>query len=179
MTDYPTGRYAGRDVIIDFDAKKVKVRRVTGWLFWKREEWADVPPESIGLNTWWSKSIRVGRERFSIKDLPLALGQISRGLGVVRLDSQCATRIWEDPRSVRGDNVAIDFSSHELVTFYPTSPTSRPTLVKPFSAIAAIVDSDPPRAVIYDATLGREEELIGLPLTPADLADRLGVELIK
>jgi hypothetical protein len=179
MTDCPTGRYEGKDVIVDFGTKEVKVRQVKGWLFWRREEWVDVPPESIGLNTWWSRSLRVGRKRFCIKDIPLTLEQISRGLGVVRLDPQCAVRIWEGPRSVKGDNVAIDFSSRELVTFYPTSSQSRPTFVKPFSAITGVVDSAPPRIIIYNATFGREEELKGLPMTAATVADRLGVVLIK
>jgi hypothetical protein len=178
MTDNPRGRYEGRDVVIDFDAKKIRVRRVTGWLFWKREEWLEVSPQSMGLNTWWTGSLRVGFERYSIADLPLTLEQISRGLGVVRLDSECAERIWEDPHSVKGDNVAIDFSSRELVTFYSTGPQSRPTLVKPFSALRGVVDSDPPRIIIYDASY-RQEEMRGLPLTASTLAERLGVELVK
>jgi hypothetical protein len=176
MTNYPTGHYEGRDVVIDFDAKKVKVRRVTGWLLWKQEEWLDIPLESLQLNTWWSRSLGVGLEKFSIADLPLTIEEISRGLGLVRLDAQGAVRIWEDPHSIKGDNAAIDFSSCELVTFYPASPQSRPTLVKPFSAIAGVIDSDPPQII---TSFDQEEELRGLSITAADLAERLGVKLIQ
>jgi hypothetical protein len=178
MADHPTGRYEGQDVVIDFDKKEVKVRRVTGWLFWKREEWVDAPLERLQPNTWWSRSLGVGLEKFSIRDLPLTIEEISKGLGVTRLDSQCAVRIWESPHSIRRDNVAIDFSSCELVTFYPTSPQSRPTLVIPFSAIAGVVDRDPPRIIKKNVTFGQEEEIRGLPISAATLAEKLGVELI-
>lgn len=179
MTKYPTGRYEGRDVVIDFGTKEVKVRRITGCLLWRREEWLDASLDSIHLNTWWSRSIGVGAERFSIKDLLLTVEEISRGLGVMRLDTQCAVRIWEDQHSVKGDNIAIDFSSHELVIFHSTGPATGPTIVTPFSAIAGVLDSAPPRISMKDVTLGREVETKGLPLTAATLAERLGVALIE
>jgi len=179
IADYPTGRYEGRDVVIDFDTKEVKVRRVTGWLFWKREEWLDAPLASIHLNTWWSRSLGVGSERYSIKDLPLTVEVVSRGLELMRLDTQCAVRIWEDLHSVKGENIAIDFSSCELVIFHYTGSTTGPTTVIPFSALEGIVDSDPPRFIMKDLALGREVKIRGLPLNAATLAERLGVEVVE
>jgi hypothetical protein len=179
MTKYPTGRYEGRDVVIDFDTKEVKVRRITGCLLWRREEWLDVPLESIHLNTWWSRSLGVGAERFSVKDLSLTVEEISRGLGVMRLDTRDAVRIWEDQHSVKGDNIALDFSSRELVIFHSTGPATGPTMVTPFSAIEGVIDSEPPQIIMRDATFGREVGMKGLSMTAATLADRLGVVLIK
>src|SRR5512139_1148911 len=110
MPNYQRSIYQGRVVSIDFNAKKVRVRRYLRWLFWKPGEWSDVPLEDLDLNTWWPQSIGTSIGRFSISDLPLTIKQISEGLGVVRLDSQGASRIWESARSLKGENVALDFT---------------------------------------------------------------------
>jgi hypothetical protein len=178
MTDL-TGRYEGRDVVIDFDTMEVKVRRVSGWWKWRQEEWLDVPLTSLAINTYWPSKLDTTFGKFSIADLPLTLEEISRGLGVIRLDTQCAVRIWKDSRSVKGDNVAIDFLSRELVLFHSTGPRSRPTIVIPFSAVAGIVDSESPRILIKNVTFGQEWEIRGLPITAKTLAEKLDVELIR
>lgn len=166
-----TGTYTGRDVIIDFDAQRIRVRRVEGGWFKKRsEEWVDIG-DAFSLNSFYAQSIDTRLGRFFFRDLPLTNADLSHGFGKPRLDGERAAALLAAPDALKGANVAFDFAARELA-FTP------PDLVFPFSSIAGIIDGSPPQLQERRPKMGSGRwPLQGLPISLRELAERLGVPL--
>jgi hypothetical protein len=167
-----SGVHRGRDVIVDFDRQAVQVRRVSGGLFRKREEWIDIG-NKFTLNSYYPQHVETDYGRFSFRDLPLSNADLSWGFNMMRLDAATSARIKNSPGAVKGTYMAIDFTTREIAL----SPSS---LVLPFSAIAGVVDGDPPRLREKTTIPGSNDHpMTGLPLTAKEAADRLGVPLLR
>jgi hypothetical protein len=172
MNPLPSGVYPGRNVIINVDIPQVQVRYVHGPFWRQREEWRVVPLGQLGLNTWYPQSVETRGERFSFADLPLTLRDISEGLGVERLDGDSVARIWNNPNTVKGRFLAIDFATGEVA--FKTS-----AYVLPFTGIAGVLAGDPPHLVYkhHAQSIGRHPTT-DIPLDAAALSRKLHVPLL-
>lgn len=160
-------------MIIDFDAPQIQVRYESGFLWRKREEWIVVPLGQLGLNTWYPQSVEKSGMRFSLADLPLTLRDISEGLGVQRLDGDSVARIWNNPQSLKGRFLAIDFTTSE-VAFKSSA------YVLPFTGIAGVVAGNPP-ALQYTHHRGSfgQHPTADIGLDTAELAHKLKVPILQ
>jgi hypothetical protein len=173
MTPLIKGQNQGRDVRIDFGMGEVWIRHVQGGLLQRTEEWKKVPLGSLILNTWYPQSIETPDGRYSIKDLSLTLQDISRGLGVMRLDGESAERIWTSASVLKGKFMAVDFGIREIAL--KPSP-----LVLPFNSIAGVLDKDPPDVVYkHHGLQSGKHSAEDLPISGTTLAEQLGVPLIR
>lgn len=146
----------------------------------KRGTWYRVEPRQLDLNAVFPHRVEVvDLGRFDCDDVGLHVREISRRVGVIRIDEEVAGQIWASPSAVRGDKIAIAFDLGELVwSPYPRSHPSE--IVHPFRSFKE-VRTIPKASLAERWTMFQDDPgvpLAGLSITLVELADRMGLPLL-
>ena len=169
----PTGIYKTKKIIINFDTLEIQTY-MSGcfwWLYGGRARWVGVSPGYLELSDENPHELTFGMEKHSLEELGLTQKEISVGFGVTRRDVPAWNRIWQDEKSLKGDRVAFDFEGYGVAL--------SEWEVLPFTGIDAVMDNDH----ISEKYPHDFERVIhstaGLSVDASQLAQRLGVPLLR